>query len=116
MSHKKAPIAEQELRRLYINEKMAGDKIASLFGVSSMTIYNRLRKLNIPIQGYSHTAWNRGKSKLDISPSELADLRSRYFLHEIARKFGVTEWVIWNLCDKAGIKIATHKGSRRPVH
>lgn len=110
-------IDKDKLQLLYIEQGLSGEKIAYLLGISPMTVYNRLRKLNIPIRpvfayGRAKIPWNKDKSKLDILAEQLKELRSKYFIHEIASMYGVSKWVIWNLCDKFGIKIHVHNRFR----
>lgn len=44
----KIPWIDEEIRRLYVEEKLTLDKIGEIFEVSAVTIMNRLEKMGVP--------------------------------------------------------------------
>jgi len=89
----KVNISENKLRELYLKEDLTQDKVAEHFGVSSRTIFSRLKKFNI------------SKNKKIVSEDRLRNmyLNNGMTQKEIANQFNVARTCITRLMAKYNI-------------
>lgn len=71
------PINSDELRRLYVDERLSSRIIAARVGVSKPTILRLLRKFEIPVQKASVPTWTTRKRIADANRLPTADFIKR---------------------------------------
>lgn len=88
--HKAANIPRGELTTLYVNERKSIPQIASIYGVSTITVWKRLKQYGIPTRT---TAESNNKYKLPLDEL-LVDLKSGKKNAELAKKYKCTSALI----------------------
>jgi transposase len=91
---------KEELEKLYLEQNKTISQIAKHFNCHYRTVYNRLKRLNIPIRQ------GRPKKKLRIhlGHKELAEiLKKNYTIDEIAKKLRTTSETVRRYIQKYGL-------------
>jgi len=92
-------IPQQNLRKLYLGDRLSTIKIAKLYGCDPSVIQNRLRKNKIKLRP-------AGLRRVKITKQELKDLyeQDKLTTHQIANKFDCCQATVWKRLHKYGIK------------
>jgi transcriptional regulator with XRE-family HTH domain len=100
-----------ELRRLYVEERLPSDEIGARFGCSNVTVLVRLREAGVPIRHHNDTKRGRparNRINLDVERVVRAYLAAENIAQaEIARAFGVSVPVINRILRENGVRVRT---------
>jgi 5-methylcytosine-specific restriction endonuclease McrA len=102
-------IDAEELRRLYVDEKWPGYKLADRYGCSEPTIFVRLRELGVRIRHHNET--KRGRPSPHRAVLDELEVERLYHsgpcvsISEVARSFGVSSGVIRRILTERGVRI-----------
>lgn len=108
----KIELNKDELRRLYLNQKLSISQIAKSFNISKSPIHRMLHEYKIPVRSSKEAS-----IKIPVTKSQL---RNWYFVNklsmfEIADKLGCTHSAIVYKFRKFGIKSRGHLGLTKPI-
>jgi DNA-binding transcriptional regulator LsrR (DeoR family) len=104
MNHKNIiELPLEEIRNLYLVEKLSCKEIATRYGVSSPTIRKRLRSLGVEIRKPQFPIYNGKKVNIPIEDLKKLYYEDNWTLEEIAEIYFVTETTIRNYLKAYGL-------------
>lgn len=94
-----------EVTRLYVKERLASDKIASLFGVNTSTVIRALRREGVAIRHHNDTKRGaKARNRIDLDPATVATKYRRRgaTMRSVSVEIGVSKAVIGRVLREAG--------------